>query len=51
MELHIIKTWCEDTAEGHNYLKYNGYAPILRIGKYWVVGALGTPLADVIVII
>lgn len=28
--MKIVKTWCEDTKEGENYLKYNGYGKKIR---------------------
>ena len=47
----IVKTWCENTKEGMNYLSFNGYKPIYRIGKnYWLVKCLGNKLDDVKVI-
>lgn len=49
--MHILKTWCESTKEGRSYLRYNGYRPLFRIGKYWVVTKLGNPLKDVNVIL
>ena len=33
----IVKTWCENTKEGMDYLTFNGYKPICRIWKnYWL---------------
>lgn len=50
--MRIIKTWCEDTNEGRNYLEYNGYKPICRLTKtIWLVGCIGNNLSDVKVII
>lgn len=48
--MRIVKTWYESGREGLNYLKYNGYKPLLRIGKYFVVRKLGIPLSDVYVV-
>lgn len=47
----IVKTWCENTKEGMEYLKFNGYNPICRIGKsLWLVRCIGKKLDDVKVI-
>lgn len=36
--MKIIKTWCENTEEGKDYLEYNGYQPICRLTKdLWLV--------------
>lgn len=29
--MKIVKTWCENTEEGKDYLEYNGYQPIRRL--------------------
>lgn len=29
--IKIVKTWCENTKEGENYLKYNGYGIAKRV--------------------
>lgn len=26
----VVKTWCESTKEGENYLKYNGYGKWIK---------------------
>ena len=26
----IVKTWCENTKEGENYLKYNNYGRVVK---------------------
>lgn len=31
MKAMIVKTWCENTSEGENYLKYNKYGHVRRI--------------------
>jgi hypothetical protein len=50
--MRIVKTWCENTKEGEKYLSYNGYAPIIRIGKdLWLVKTIGVLLADVDIIL
>ena len=47
----IVKTWCENTKEGLNYLAFNGYNPICRIWKnYWLVKCVGNKLDDVEII-
>ena len=47
----IVKTWCENTKEGMNYLAFNGYNPICRIWKnYWLVKCVGNKLDDVEII-
>lgn len=36
--MKIVKTWCENTEEGKDYLEYNGYQPIRRLTKdLWLV--------------
>lgn len=50
--MKIIKTWCENTKEGKDYLNYHGYKPICRLtNKLWLVGKIGNKLSDVTVII
>lgn len=49
--MHIVKTWCESIQEGMDYLRYNGYRPILRIGKYWLVRKIGTHTHDIKIIL
>ena len=51
--MRIVKTWCESTEEGENYLKYNGYKKAKRIAKtnYYICGCIGNTLNDVEVII
>lgn len=50
--MHIIKTWCENTKEGMEYLKFNGYKPLKRLTKkIWLVGNIGNELNDVIIIL
>lgn len=44
----IVKTWCENTKEGMDYLKFNGYQPICRLTKkLWMVGRIGNPMTDI----
>ena len=46
--MKIVKTWCENTKEGKDYLKYNGYQPIYRLTKdLWLVKRIGNKLDDV----
>lgn len=46
--MKLIKTWCENTKEGFDYLNYNGYKSICRItAKLWLVGTIGNKLDDV----
>lgn len=46
--MKIVKTWCENTEEGKNYLEYNGYQPICRLTKdLWLVKRVGNKLDDV----
>ncbi len=50
--MKIIKTWCENTDEGRNYLAYNGYEPICRLtNKLWLVKRIGNKMTDITVII
>ena len=50
--MRVIKTWCENTKEGMDYLNYNGYKPICRLTKnLWLVRKIGNILTDVTVII
>ena len=47
----LVKMWCENTKEGMEYLSFNGYKPVCRIGKkLWVVKSIGNPLDDVKII-
>lgn len=48
--MKIVKTWCENTKEGMDYLQYNGYEPVCRLGSYWLVKKIGQPLNDVKII-
>ena len=49
--MKLVKTWCENTKEGMDYLRYNGYDPIRRLGSHlWLVKKIGNPLGDVRVI-
>ena len=46
--MKIVKTWCENTEEGKDYLEYNGYQPIRRLTKdLWLVKKIGNKLDDV----
>lgn len=48
--MKIVKTWCENTKEGINYLEFNGYKPICRLSsRLWLVRKIGNPLDDVII--
>jgi hypothetical protein len=53
--IKIVKTWCENTQEGENYLKYNKYGIVKRIldtDYYLCIGARNAvSLTDVKVII
>ena len=50
-KMRIVKTWCENTQEGEDYLRYNGYANATRMfGKYYVCTSIGNPLRDVEII-
>ena len=50
--MKIIKTWCENTKEGFEYLQFNGYKPICRLSKaFWLVGKIGNSLSDVEIIL
>jgi hypothetical protein len=49
--MHIVKTWCENTKEGMEYLKYHKYEPMLRIGEYWLTKRIGIKCYDVRVIL
>lgn len=49
--MKIVKTWCENTEEGKDYLGYNGYQPIRRLTKdLWLVKKIGNKLDDVEII-
>lgn len=50
--MRIIKTWCENTKEGQDYLRYNGYKNARRIAKtnFYVCQCVGNKLDDVVVI-
>lgn len=49
--MKIVKTWCENTEEGQDYLEYNGYQPIRRLTKdLWLVKKIGNKLDDVEII-
>lgn len=45
----VVKTWCENTKEGEEYLKFNGYRNAKRIGEsnLYEVDCIGKPLRDV----
>lgn len=46
--MNIVKTWCENTKEGMDYLKFNGYEPVKRLSKsIWLVRKIGNKLDDV----
>ena len=50
--MKTIKMWCENTKEGMDYLKFNGYRPICRlINDLWLVKRIGNALDDVIIIL
>lgn len=51
--MRIVKTWCECTIEGENYLRYNGYEKAKRIVKtnLYICKCIGHKLDDVKVII
>ena len=50
--MEIVKTWCENTKEGMDYLEFNGYKPIKRLTKkLWLVATIGNKLDDVIILL
>jgi len=50
--MNIVTTWCENTTEGKQYLKFNGYGPICRLSKkLWLVKRIGNQLTDVKIVI
>lgn len=50
-QMKLIRTWCEDTKEGMEYLAFNGYSPICRLLKnLWLVEKIGNKLDDVKII-
>lgn len=51
--IRIVKTWCENTKEGEDYLKYNGYKNAKRLfnSSYYVCFCKGIRLSDVDVIV
>lgn len=53
MIMRIVKTWCENTKETENYLKYNGYENAKRIlvTNYYICTSIGTELDDVKIIL
>lgn len=52
-DMRIVKTWCENTKEGEDYLKYNGYIEAKRIlnTEYYICKTLGNKLDDVKIIL
>lgn len=52
-DMRIIKTWCENTKEGEDYLRYNGYTNARRIlnTDYYICKSIGNELKDVKLII
>ena len=50
--MRVVKTWCENTKEGMDYLKYNKYKPICRLSKnLWLVRKIGVKLCDVFIVL
>nr|DAU92173.1 MAG TPA: hypothetical protein [Bacteriophage sp.] len=50
--MKLIRTWCEDTKEGMEYLAFNGYSPIRRLSNsLWLVAKIGNKLDDVKIVI
>lgn len=50
--MRIIKTWCESTKEGIDYLEFNKYNPICRLSdRLWLVRTIGNKLDDVKVVL
>lgn len=46
--MKLIRTWCENTKEGREYLKFNGYSLVCRLSKsLWLVAKIGNKLDDV----
>lgn len=49
--MKVVRTWCENTKEGMEYLAFNGYKPICRLSKnLWLVSKIGNELDDVKII-
>ena len=50
--MKLIRTWCEDTKEGMEYLAFNGYSPIRRLSNsLWLAVKNGNKLDDVKIVI
>lgn len=49
--MKLVRTWCENTKEGMEYLAFNGYSPVCRLSKsLWLVRKIGNKLDDVEII-
>ena len=50
--MSIVKTWCENTKEGIDYLRFNGYKNAIRIlnTNLYVCRSIGNQLSDVTII-
>lgn len=49
--MRLVKTWCENTKEGMEYLEFNRYCPVCRVTRQlWLVKKIGNKLADVKII-
>lgn len=50
--MRIVKTWCENTKEGEQYLRYNYYEKAKRIlnTDYYICRCIGLELSDVEII-
>ena len=50
--MRIVKTWCENTKEGEEYLQYNYYENAKRIPgtNYFICKCIGLDLNDVEII-
>lgn len=52
MGTHKVRTWCESTQEGEDYLRFNGYGMVRRIGTsgLYKTTQIGNKLRDVEII-
>ena len=49
--MKLIRTWCENTKEGMEYLAFNGYSSICRLSNsLWLVAKIGNKLDDVTIV-
>jgi hypothetical protein len=49
---NVVKTWCENTKEGEEYLRFNGYKNARRIGTtdLYTCDCIGNELRDVTIV-